>query len=359
MWIKKALVQSVSEFWEYETPKVMVVKSRLLGVIYRTVQLLIIMYFVWYVFVIQKAYQDNETGPESSVITKVKGISVSQSSFLGRKVWDVAEYVKPPEGQSIFSIITRTETTALQSLGTCPESTEVRDAHCSSDADCPKGVLHMKGNGENTGKCVSNPNNTISTCEIYSWCPVETEGAHSENLEQHLENFTIFVKNSIHFPKFNFYKGNIEATSSKYLSMCTYHNTEHYYCPIFKLGYIVKEAGESLIDLAKKGGVIGVVINWNCDLDLPASQCKPQYSFRRLDPKQSQGSSGFNFRFAKYHYINNTEYRTLIKAYAIQIDVIVHGKVHEVEDENSPITSDNCPSTSVSTPIEIKQSLDL
>uniref|UniRef100_A0A803SVS3 Uncharacterized protein n=1 Tax=Anolis carolinensis TaxID=28377 RepID=A0A803SVS3_ANOCA len=45
----------------------------------------------------RKGYQESESGPESSVITKVKGVTRSQS-----KVWDVEEYVKPPEvrGQS-------------------------------------------------------------------------------------------------------------------------------------------------------------------------------------------------------------------------------------------------------------------
>lgn len=45
-----------------------------------------------YVFIIQKGYQERETGPESSVITKVKGVTQSPS-----KVWDVGEYVSPPE----------------------------------------------------------------------------------------------------------------------------------------------------------------------------------------------------------------------------------------------------------------------
>lgn len=49
-----------------------------------------------YVFIVQKSYQDRETGPESSVITKVKGITSSE-----HKVWDVEEYVKPPEVRSI------------------------------------------------------------------------------------------------------------------------------------------------------------------------------------------------------------------------------------------------------------------
>lgn len=38
-----------SAFWDYETPKVIVVKNRRLGVVYRLVQLLILLYFVWWV----------------------------------------------------------------------------------------------------------------------------------------------------------------------------------------------------------------------------------------------------------------------------------------------------------------------
>jgi len=35
----------------------------------------------------------------------------------------------------------------------------------------------------------------------------------------------------------------------------------------------------------------------------------------------------FLFRFAKYYYKDGVEYRTLIKAYGIRLDVIVHGHV--------------------------------
>lgn len=127
-----------------------------------------------------------------------------------------------------------------------------------------------------------------------------------------------------------------------------------------------------------QGGVIGVIINWDCDLDLSASKCNPKYSFRRLDPKHVPASSGYNFRylglgtpgsssalavvalkeqgrcskvqgsfpswvmggrpppcssgsccprFAKYYKVNGSATRTLIKAYGIRIDVIVHGQV--------------------------------
>ncbi|KAM7051350.1 P2X purinoceptor 2 isoform 2-T2 [Molossus nigricans] len=282
-----------SAFWDYETPKVIVVKNRQLGVVYRVVQLLILLYFVWYVFIVQKSYQDRETGPESSVITKVKGITSSE-----HKVWDVEEYVKPPEGGSAFSIITRIEVTPSQAQGTCPESVRVTNATCDSDEDCVAGQLDMLGNGVRTGRCVPYYHGAFKTCEVSGWCPVEDGASVSQFLGKMAPNFTILIKNSIHYPKFRF----------------------------SKLGFIVEQAGENFTELALKGGVIGVIINWDCDLDLSASNCNPKYSFRRLDPKHVPASSGYNFRFAKYYKINGSTTRTLIKAYGIRIDVIVHGQ---------------------------------
>lgn len=46
-----------------------------------------------------------------------------------------------------------------------------------------------------------------------------------------------------------------------------------------------------------KGGVIGIHIEWDCDLDKAASSCNPHYYFNRLDNKHTQSiSSGYNFR---------------------------------------------------------------
>uniref|UniRef100_A0A2K5RRS1 P2X purinoceptor n=1 Tax=Cebus imitator TaxID=2715852 RepID=A0A2K5RRS1_CEBIM len=286
-----------SALWDYETPKVIVVRNRRLGVLYRAVQLLILLYFVWYVFIVQKSYQESETGPESSIITKVKGITTSE-----HKVWDVEEYVKPPE------------------------SIRVHNATCHSDADCVAGELDMLGNGLRTGRCVPYYQGPSKTCEVFGWCPVEDGASVSQFLGTMAPNFTILIKNSIHYPKFHFSKGNIADRTDGYLKRCTFHEASDLYCPIFKLGFIVEQAGESFAELAQKGGVIGVIINWDCDLDLPASECNPRYSFRRLDPKHVLASSGYNFRFAKYYKINGTTTRTLIKAYGIRIDVIVHGQ---------------------------------
>ncbi|KAJ1092589.1 hypothetical protein NDU88_005699 [Pleurodeles waltl] len=314
------------QFWDYETPKMIVVKNRNLGTIYRLVQLLILLYFVWYVFIIQKGYQARETGPESSVITKVKGLSHSEVAGIGEKVWDVAEYVKPPEGGSIFTIITRTESTALQTLGRCPESSRVENANCSSDADCKRGEMYMLGNGQKTGRCVRRKGDGGRACEIFAWCPVEDETVVSESLQRFAPNFTVLIKNNIHFPHFGFSKGNVQDHKGHYLKNCVFHPITDLYCPIFRLGFIVEQAGENFTELANKGGVIGAIINWNCNLDLDASECIPHYSFRRLDPRNNKASSGYNYRFAKYYGRNKSESRTLIKVYGIRIDVIVHGQ---------------------------------
>uniref|UniRef100_UPI00398F6FA4 P2X purinoceptor 2 n=1 Tax=Pristiophorus japonicus TaxID=55135 RepID=UPI00398F6FA4 len=315
------------EFWDYETPKVVVVKNRTLGIIYRVIQLVIILYFAVYVFIIQKSYQERENAPESSVITKVKGAATSNSS-LGRKIWDVAEYVNPPEGRDIFSITVRTITTPLQSLSTCPESDHVPGSKCTSDLDCMVGEMELLGNGMKTGRCVTY-HDSIKTCEVYAWCPVENGPSIRDSVLQMAQNFTIFIKNSIHFPRFEFTKGNIQENREPgYLRSCTFDEDTNLYCPIFPLSFIIEKAGETFDNLSKMGGILGVMISWTCDLDKAASECNPHYSFRRLDStsKSNSSSIGYNFRHAKYNIENGIEYRTLIKVFGIRIDIIVHGE---------------------------------
>ena len=70
-------------------------------------------------------------------------------------------------------------------------------------------------------------------------------------------------------------------------------------------------------ELAFKGGVISIGINWDCDLDWNFMEyCLPRYNFVILD------NTGWNFRHANYHEENR---RTLIKAYGIKFLLNVNG----------------------------------
>ena len=100
-------------------------------------------------------------------------------------------------------------------------------------------------------------------------------------------------------------------------------------CPIFRLGDIVTLAGGNFSQLSIKGGVIGVYITWNCDLDWDFDDhCLPTYTFRILD------DYGWNFRHAYYHEENR---RTLVKAYGLKFLVVVDGRASKFDLKNTVI----------------------
>ncbi|XP_062457393.1 P2X purinoceptor 2-like [Rhea pennata] len=107
--------------------------------------------------------------------------------------------------------------------------------------------------------------------------------------------FPILIKRNIHFPCFGFSKD-----------------------------VHVEEINVGPRDGASRPG--GVVINWNCNLGLPETDCNPHYSFHRPDPKTTSASPGYSCRSAKYYKWNGTHTRVLIKACGIHIDVIVQGQ---------------------------------
>lgn len=52
----------------------------------------VMFYVCRHVFISQKAYQETETRPESSVYTKMRGVAM-----MGDSVQDTTEYVRPSE----------------------------------------------------------------------------------------------------------------------------------------------------------------------------------------------------------------------------------------------------------------------
>ena len=92
-----------------------------------------------------------------------------------------------------------------------------------------------------------------------------------------------------------------DTTNSTFLKHCTFDpNTEEgLFCPIFSLQQIVDMTGDNYDTLATEvrlilkgcglgcdlfllqGAVVGLVINWDCNLDVSSEHCKPEYSARR------------------------------------------------------------------------------
>ncbi|XP_041582425.1 P2X purinoceptor 5 isoform X2 [Vulpes lagopus] len=315
--------------FDYKTEKYVIAKNKKVGLLYRLLQVSILTYLVVWVFLVKKGYQDTDTSLQSSIVTKVKGVTFTNTTELGERLWDVADYVIPPQGENVFFVITNLIVTPNQRQETCAESESIPDAWCYTDNDCPPGEPVVAGNGVKTGRCLRVGNMQRGTCEIFAWCPVETKSRPVKPLLGKAEDFTVYIKNFIRFPKFNFSKTNVLDTKDKaFLKSCQF-GPKNPYCPIFRLGSMVSWTGSDFQEIAQQGGVIGIQIEWDCDLDKAPSECNPHYSFSRLDNTFSGNSisSGYNFRFARYYRDGaGVEFRTLMKAYGIRFDVMVNGK---------------------------------
>ncbi|XP_061880070.1 P2X purinoceptor 4-like isoform X2 [Entelurus aequoreus] len=259
----------------------------------------------------------------SSVTAKVKGVAQMHLPGQGGVVWDVADYSGPSQS---FLVVTNVIVTNKQKQGRCPEP-PVSGRLCRHDNDCDSSTWSQHSNGIQTGSCVKFDALT-RTCEVTAWCPIETKTRPPRPaVLASAENFTVLIKNNIRFPAFNFIRRNIlPEMDDAYLRSCQRANDS--LCPIFRLGDVVRQAGQNFSQMAVEGGVIGIQIKWDCNLDLLTRRCLPRYSFRRLDENESNKTlyPGFNFRFAKYNMVDGVEERTLYKAFGIRFDILVFGQ---------------------------------
>nr|XP_012788754.1 unnamed protein product [Sorex araneus] len=318
-----------SDVFQYETDKVIRIQSRNYGTIKWLLHMIVFSY-VSFALLSDKLYQHKEP-LISSVHTKVKGVAEVQEEFVEnglkkvkQNVFDTADYTFPLQGNSFF-VMTNFLKTEGQVRGLCPEQ-PTRRTICNSDRNCKKGWMDPQSKGIQTGRCVVYKG-TLRTCEVSAWCPTEAvEEAPRPALLNSAENFTVLIKNNIDFPAHNYTTRNILPGLN---ITCIFHKIQNPQCPVFRLGDIFQEVGDNFSEVAIQGGIMGIEIYWDCNLDAWSHSCRPKYSFRRLDDKNAKESSypGYNFRFAKYYKDSGgTEHRTLIKAYGIRFDIIVFGK---------------------------------
>lgn len=321
--MKSQITSALSNFFfEYETPRQVLVRNRRVGVVCRLIQLMVLAYIIGWVFIYEKGYQSTDTAV-SSVFTKMKGVGYTNVS--GREtVWDVADYVFPSQGDASFVVMTNYIITEGQKMGKCPEL--IGKHNCTSNADCKEGSFKRTGHGHMTGVCV----NTTKTCEVLAWCPVENDLiVPNPPLLMSAENYTLFIKNSVTFPLFDVTRSNlVEGIDNNYISKCRYDPKTDPLCPIFKLGDIVTLSGFSFDQLALKGGAIGIVVDWTCNFDVDVKHCKPQYNFHGLygnpgETDSAKASVGYNFRYAKHYMEDSVPKRTLLKVFGIRFDIIV------------------------------------
>ncbi|XP_068452361.1 P2X purinoceptor 7 [Clinocottus analis] len=309
---------------QYETSKLVRIQSVRLGSLKWSLNATILL-FICIMLLWNRNYQEFEL-LVSSVTTKLKGVARVRLPGAEDSVWDAVDYSGPSQEKNSFFVVTNVIVTKNQKQGKCPE-VPLRGRLCRSDADCEDGGWDHQTHGIQTGSCLK-VGVLKKTCEVSAWCPVESRTKPPRPaLLAAAENFTVLIKNNIRFPAFNFIRRNIlPEMNDDYLKSC--RRDKDKLCPIFRLGDVVREAGEKFSEMAVEGGVIGILIKWDCNLDRLMRRCRPAYSFRRLDEKESNRTlyPGLNFRFARYSTVDGVEQRTLYKAFGIRFDVLVFGQ---------------------------------
>lgn len=105
----------------------------------------------------------------------------------------------------------------------------------------------------------------------------------------------------------------MEDANKTYLQSCHYNKASDPFCPVFRIGDIVTSAGENFTQLAVRGGVVVISIEWNCNLDWDFLEfCKPDYSFRRADDPNTNIAPGWNFRYSnafRLYIYQNLDYQ--------------------------------------------------
>nr|XP_029504837.1 P2X purinoceptor 1-like [Oncorhynchus nerka] len=140
--MKSFITNTLSDFFfEYETPRQVLVRNRRVGVVCRLIQLGVLAYIIGWVFIYEKGYQSSDTAV-GSVLTKMKGVGYTNVTGEER-IWDVADYVFPVQGDSSFVVMTNYIMTKGQKIEKCSEPPNSKN-RCSSDADC-------EGSSERTG----------------------------------------------------------------------------------------------------------------------------------------------------------------------------------------------------------------
>nr|XP_023995094.1 P2X purinoceptor 1-like [Salvelinus alpinus] len=314
--MKRFITNTLSDFFfEYETPRQVLVRSRRVGVVCRLIQLGVLAYIIGWVFIYEKGYQSSDTAV-GSVLTKVKGVSYTNVNGEER-IWDVADYVFPVQGDSSFVVMTNYIMTKGQKMEKCSEPPNSR-SRCSSDAEC-EGRSERTGDGKvrTAWQCDSVAQSPLLT-QCFSTSGPRTSASPWQNRRP--------VLSSCSHSRCNL----VEGIDNDYVRNCLYDPKTSPLCPIFGLGDLVQLSGFNFSDIAKVGGAIGIIIDWTCNLDHAQSECKPIYSFHGLygnpnETDEARASLGYNFSHwvCKALYGGQAGERTPMKVFGIRFDIIV------------------------------------
>lgn len=268
----------------YQTPKMVRIKDRWLGILYWSIVTGVIMYMIIVAFHLDGKHTRQGTGV-GTVITKFSG-----KGFSRGKVFDAPDLRFPIIEPSGAFIMTRRITVKDQKMGSCVD--------WDSPTKCPC---------EDGGTC-----NADGYCEVKGWCPSLGEynvanppaGSTDDNITG-LEESTIKISSGIAFPSVGnrfFVTGDSPGATDILRDI--------------KLGDLLNLAQPPVVmEELDRGALIGVSYFWNCDVGWhDNSHCEPHVVIKRLD-----GGQGFTQKRARHKRSGGEETRDASVMYGLRI----------------------------------------
>lgn len=317
-------VKCLDNIFSYSTVKMVTIKDFRLGLVHKLIQFAIFVYFIVFVLIIEQEYLEKESSA-GTALTKIAGVAPVQiydtpDSPSRYSMNDANGLIIPPNENNAFFVTTKYEETQMQYVGKCvyPDST------CEKDSDCD-GMDGTKRVSLENGKC----DLSINKCEYEPiYCPVEDpHNVLGNNVTKVYEidsrNLTIWVKASIMFPKLR--SGSVYSTINDPNPISRQENPDMY--NLFSLQEILEDGGLKFEDIKKKGAIIGLSIDWTCDLNFWRTQengCHIKYTAKRMDHPEIK--SGMNFRWS---YLQDQKdgrvARTVRKYYGVRVLITSKG----------------------------------
>jgi P2X purinoceptor 4 len=297
----------------YHTVKVVQIRSWKLGLMYYLSVLCVLLYVgIWAIY-LNHGYQSSGSLIGNTNL-KVKGTAYYFNKTINQPiVWDAENVVYPPKEPDALFITTSFFETLFQKRSICEGNNKETEI-----CPCPKRIYESTTNGISTGNCSSNH----SWCLIWAWCPVENE--EIPTLLTGIQNFTIFIRVTIKFPKYGVSVNNIKG------------NNLTFGYNLFTVNDIIEQTGNQYSNLSMLGAVIAVIISWDCNLDYSIDNCNPNFQFIRVDDTDIDSiSKGYNFRYAYYYYLEENSqlihYRDLKKVYGIRFFFLLAGQARKFD----------------------------
>eukprot|EP00658_Telonema_sp_P-2_P013345 TRINITY_DN15056_c0_g1_i1.p2 TRINITY_DN15056_c0_g1~~TRINITY_DN15056_c0_g1_i1.p2 ORF type:complete len:250 (-),score=72.10 TRINITY_DN15056_c0_g1_i1:4-753(-) len=193
----------------YPSVRYLQVEAKCPALLFRTLQLVVVVYIVVYSIVLQKAYQEYQP-VVAETFSKVKGSAVNSN----QSVYDTIDLVVPPLLENSIFITTNFVRVNETKDSLCP-LVNVSGYSCAGPGDCPTNeMVYATNDGYTTGNC--SKAGAGGWCIVRGWCANVDPSTNMGTLPDFLgdtpelsgdvvdgvQDWSLFVRINYAFPKF-------------------------------------------------------------------------------------------------------------------------------------------------------------